>query len=57
VVLVLCPVAPHVPALASLFLLAAVLAVLNTVEWLINAREGWRARADLVAGRLRRRSR
>jgi low temperature requirement protein LtrA len=57
VVLVLCPIAPHVPALASLFLLAAVLAVLNTVEWLINAREGWRARADLVAGRLRRRSR
>jgi low temperature requirement protein LtrA len=57
VVVLLCPIAPNVPALASLLVLAAVLAVLNGVELLVNAREGWRARAELVAGTLRRRSR
>jgi low temperature requirement protein LtrA len=33
-VLVLLPVAPHVPALAALILVAAVLVVLNVVEYL-----------------------
>lgn len=53
----LSPVAPSVPALASLFILGVVLAALNGLELLINAREGWRARAELVAGTLRRRLR
>jgi low temperature requirement protein LtrA len=43
VVLALLPVAPYVPALASLFGLAVVLAVLNTVELLRVERIGWRA--------------
>lgn len=34
VVLVLLPIAPHIPALTALILVAAVLVVLNTVEWI-----------------------
>jgi low temperature requirement protein LtrA len=34
VVLALLPIAPHIPALAALMLVAGVLVVLNTVEWI-----------------------
>lgn len=44
VVLVLLPTAPHLPALADLFALAIVLAVLNTYELTTAGRTGWRAR-------------
>lgn len=43
-VLVLIPLAPHVPALASLTGLAVVLAVLNATELMRNEHIGWRAR-------------
>jgi len=43
VVLVLLPTGHYLPALASLIGLAAVVAVLNAVEHLRNARIGWRA--------------
>ncbi len=43
VVLVLLPTGHYLPALASLVGLAAVVAVLNAVEHLRNARIGWRA--------------
>jgi low temperature requirement protein LtrA len=43
-VLVLLPIAPHVPALATLFGLALILIVLNTVELMRVEQIGWRAR-------------
>jgi low temperature requirement protein LtrA len=43
-VLVLMLFAPHVPALAALFALAVVLAVLNAVELAMVEQMGWRAR-------------
>ena len=43
-VLVVMLFAPHVPALAALFALAVVLAVLNTVELVMVEQIGWRAR-------------
>ncbi|MGI8493332.1 MAG: low temperature requirement protein A [Acidimicrobiales bacterium] len=44
VVLALLPVAPNVPALASLILLAGVLAALNIFELVRNNQSGWLAR-------------
>jgi low temperature requirement protein LtrA len=42
-VLVLLPVAAYLPRIASLILLAMLLAVLNVVEWLRVTKTGWRA--------------
>jgi low temperature requirement protein LtrA len=50
VVLVLLPLAPHVPALATLIGLAVVLAVLNAVELIRVEKIGWRVRRPDRAG-------
>jgi hypothetical protein len=51
-VLVLLPVAPHVPALATLTALALILVVLNTVELMRVEQIGWAAKLSArVPGR------
>ena len=45
--------APHVPALAALFALAVVLAVLNAVELALVEQIGWRARLSRRRARVR----
>jgi low temperature requirement protein LtrA len=51
VVLILLPIASHLPALAALIGLAAVVGMLNAVELLRVEHSGWRARLSRRVGR------